>query len=70
MKMYVATYRPPYPEKGVKVIVWKEKEYSRDIVPATVTSLWEVDNVKTRVDAISCVIEKGAGKNVTVRQMI
>jgi len=66
---YVATYRPCFPQ-GVKTIAYREKDYSRDILPPSLTSLWEVNHVNTKAEAIACVIEKGAGKGVAVKQLI
>lgn len=66
---YVATYRPPYPEKGVKVTVYKEKDYSVDVLPPGMTSVWRVQHVKNRESAIACVIERAAGKGTAVAQV-
>lgn len=67
---YVAAYRPPYPEKGVKLAVYREKDYSLDVVPATLTALFCVEHVNNREEAIAAVVERAAGKRNAVSQVV
>jgi hypothetical protein len=67
--LYVETYRPCFPYKGVCVRVHKEKGFNRDALSPDMTSVWEVQGVKTKEDAIACVIEKAAGCRTTVRRL-
>ena len=69
MRYFVVTYRPPYPENGLKVIAYKEKDFAVDILPATVTSLWRVECVTKKEEAIAAVIEHAAGKKVCVTRL-
>jgi hypothetical protein len=69
-KFYVCTFRPPHPHYiGLEIIVYRESEYSRDVLPATMTSVWEVECVHNKREAIAAVIEKAAGKGACVRRV-
>lgn len=70
MTYYVATYRPPHPEGGLHFIVYKDKDYAIDVLPATVTSLWRVESVTKKDEAIACVMEFAAGKKVCVTRIL
>lgn len=70
MIFFVYTYRPPYPENGLRVEALKEKDYCIDLLPATVTSVWRVDAVTKKQEAIAAVVEFAAGKKVCVQQII
>jgi hypothetical protein len=67
MKLYIETYRPPFPEKGVRFRVHKEKGFSRDVLSPNMTAVVEVDNVTTKDEAIAVAIERLAGHNTTAR---
>lgn len=67
---YVAAYRPPYPERGLKLVVFPEKDYSIDGVPPTMTALFRVQYVNNREEAIAAVVERAAGKGTAVSQVI
>lgn len=70
MKNYVVTtYRPPYPEKGVKILVLKAEDYP-DTAPPSLTSAWHVENVTNKDEAIAVALEYAAGKPVTASLMI
>ena len=64
---YVETYRPAYPARGVKVRVHREKDYSIDCLSPGMTSVFRVEMVNTKEDAIACVAEHAAGHGVCVR---
>lgn len=66
---YVETYRPPYPERGIKVRVHAARDYSVDTLSPDMTSVWHVTHVATKQDAVAAVIERAAGRNVTVSQV-
>ena len=71
--IYVATDRPPHPNgkrHKLKTVAWHEEDFSYDVLPPTITSLWQVDCVHTKDEAIAAVIEKAAGKSVVVRRLI
>lgn len=70
MTYYVATYRPAYPSRDVCLATYKAKGFSYDLLPPTLTSLWRVDHVQSKGQAIACVIEKAAGKGTTVSRII
>ena len=67
---YLYTFRPPYPEKRVKLNIMNEKEYCVDVLPSPVTSAYRVENVRSRAEAIAIALEKLAGKPTTVYQVI
>lgn len=66
-RFYVAVYRP---EKGIKYIAYSEKEYSTDILPPTITVVFQVGCCATKQEAIALVMESAAGINVDVRCII
>jgi hypothetical protein len=67
--MYVETYRPCFPETGVKIKVHKEQDYSRDVLFASMTSILLGFNAFNFPNAVACVIEKAAGKATAVRRI-
>jgi hypothetical protein len=67
---YVYTYRPTFPEKGVKYDVVKAKDFSNDCLPPTLTTLFQVDNVTTKQEALAVVLEHAGGYAVSVYKKI
>lgn len=65
----VATYRPAYPDRGVKVGVYRPAEWP-DCAPPTVTAAWHVDNVRTKAEAVAVALESGVGLPVTARRIL
>lgn len=63
MKYLVETFRPAYPDRGVRWKVHSGKTFTFADLHPCVTSLTEV-HANGRGDAIAIVIERGAGKNV------
>lgn len=59
-KYVVLTYRPAYPERGVKFQVLPVEAWP-DQAPPTVTAAWHVEGVRTKQEAIAVALEKGAG---------
>ena len=70
MLYYVETYRPPFPERGVRYRVHSQRAYSRDTLSPDMTAVFEVDNARTKAQAVALVIEKAAGHDVTVRRIL
>lgn len=68
-EFYVETYRPAYPEHGIHVRVHTSRDYGTDHLSPGMTSVWHVSHVRTKEEAIAAVIERAAGKNVTVSQV-
>ena len=66
---YVETSRPAYPGNGIKVTVHAARDFSLDVISPDMTSVWQVDKVSSKPEAIAAVIEKAAGKGVCVSQM-
>lgn len=66
---YVETYRPAFPGRGVAVRVLSEREYSIDTLSPGMTSVWHVDHVRTKQEALAVTIERAAGKSVTVSRV-
>jgi hypothetical protein len=68
-EFYVETYRPAYPDGGIHVRVHTGRDYGTDYLSPGMTSVWHVRHVRTKEAAIAAVIERAAGKNVTVSQV-
>lgn len=59
---YVETFRPPDPGHVLRQFrVIPERQYSRDCLSPTLTSLWRVDNVGNKNEALAAVLERAAG---------
>ena len=64
MKYLVETFRPAYPERGVRWKVHKfDKGYTPDQLHPCLTSLTEVE-ANGMGDAVAIALERGAGLNV------
>ena len=63
---FVETYRPAYPEAGVHFRTTRAEKWSLDTVHPCMTAVFQVDLVKSKDEAIACVIEKLAGFNPAV----
>ncbi len=67
-KLYVEVCRPCFsPKRPIEYRVHKEKGFSRDVLSPDMTCVFEVDNVKTKEDAIGCILEYAANMGTTVR---
>lgn len=66
---YVETYRPPFPDTGVKVTVHRDRNYSADVLNPGMTSVFEVRGVRTKLEALAVMVEHAAGKPVMVRKV-
>ncbi len=66
---YVETSRPAYPGNGITVTVHRARDYAVDVLSPGMTSVWCVDKVRTKGDAVAAVIERAAGKHVCVSQV-
>ena len=68
-EFFVETYRPAYPQKGIKVRAHSGRDYGTDVLSPSMTSVWHVTHVETKEAAIAAVIERAAGLNVTVSRV-
>jgi len=64
---YVETYRPN--PGSLSVRAYRERDYCRDVLSPSMTSVWRVDTVRNKEQAIAAVIEKAAGKGVAVSRV-
>lgn len=64
---YVETYRPAYPQRGVRVKVHKARNFGVDQLSPDMTTVYLVEYVTTKEEAIACVLERAAGHNTCVR---
>ena len=64
---YVETYRPAYPQRGVRVRVHKARDFGVDLLQPGMTTVYLVECVTTKEEAIACVLERAAGHNTCVR---
>jgi hypothetical protein len=67
---YVVIYRPPFPDRGVKHIIYREDEYGSEVTPPNITAVFRVQHVTTKQEALACCVEKLAGYNVSVSPII
>lgn len=67
---YVEVYRPAYPNRGVKIAVHKEKDYSPDVLNPTCRAVFRVRYVRNRQEAIAVALEKLAGYGTDVNLVL
>lgn len=64
--MFVEVTRPAYPEKGLRINVHKEGNFSRDVLSPDMTCVFKVEHVSKKEDALGVIIEKLAGHTTSV----
>jgi hypothetical protein len=65
----VETYRPPYPERGVRFRAHRRNRFSIDDLSPNMTAAFVVENVTNGEQAVACCIEKLAGKGTMVHPL-
>jgi hypothetical protein len=66
---FVETFRPAYPEKGVRVRVHADRDYATDVLHPGMTSVIEVSHVATKDEAIAVALEHAAGIGVAAHRI-
>jgi hypothetical protein len=56
-KYYITTYRPAYPQRGVKLVATVANDFSQDCLPPT-ASATVVSQGRTKAEAIAFAIER------------